>query len=114
MGKAINSFIDSQENQEENRQVVILKFVDLLHPKGERCKYIVKEKKRNPQIRVPIKVRKVTYVYPDKNPNQSKTTQGWEIVEEILISRDSINPPQPIIVEQVTRTIINRNRLLDE
>jgi hypothetical protein len=110
MGKAINSFIDSQENQNETRNVVALKFVDFLHPKGERVKYMVKDSNRNPQIRVPTKIRLVNYVYPHKNPSQTKTTQGWEIVEEILIPRETQIIPEPIVVAEVTRTIIASRR----
>jgi hypothetical protein len=104
MGKAINSFIDSVKNQYTTKDTIVLRYVDLLHPKGERYKYVNKKNKKNPQIRVPTKIRTVTYFYPNANPSLSKTTNGWEIVEEILIPRGA-EIPKPQIVEHVNRVV---------
>lgn len=109
MGKAINSLIDSQENQKETRDVVTLRFVDMLHPKGERVKHIVKKSKRDPQMRVPTKVRTVEYIYPHKDPEQVKRTKGWEVVEETLVPRNTEKLPTPKVIGHVTRIIDSLN-----
>lgn len=112
MGKAINSFIDSQENQQEARETILLKYIDFLHPHGERFKVVLKKKNKNPQTRLVTKVREVEYVYPSNNPDKkSKVTTGWEIVEEILIDRDSklFQNFTPLVVGKVTKVINNKN-----
>lgn len=112
MGKAINSFIDSQENQQESRETILLKYVDFLHPSGERNKVVLKKNKKNPKKRLVTKVREVEYVYLSNNPDKkTRTTQGWEIVEEILIDRDSLEFEniQPTVVGKVTKIINLKN-----
>jgi hypothetical protein len=106
MGKAINSFIDSQENQQEARETIVLKYIDLLHPNGERTKVVVKKKNKSPQKRVVTKIREVEYIYPSNNPEKkSKVTTGWEIVEEVLMDRDSTVEFKPRVVGKATRLV---------
>jgi len=112
MGKAINSFIDSQENQQEARETILLKFIDFLNPNGERSKVVSKKKNKNPQTRLVTKVREVEYIYQSSNPEKkSKVTIGWEIVEEILVDRDSKISQNftPQVVGKVTKVIQTRN-----
>ena len=106
MGKAINSFLDSQENQQHSREVVVLRFVDLLHPNGERTKYIPKKNLKTPQQRLVTKVREVEYIYPDEKPEKTKITKGWEIVEEKLVPRGSVKADfKPQIIGKATRVV---------
>jgi hypothetical protein len=112
MAKAINSFIDSQENQQEARETLVLKYLDFIHPQGERTKVIVRKKKKNPQTRLVTKVREVEYVYLSNNPDKkSKTTKGWEIVEEILVDRDTegLATFEPKVVGKITKVIKPKN-----
>lgn len=107
MGKALNSLVNKADEESDgyNPNVVRLSSVDVLHPRGSRDKAIVKKTNRDPQIMIVTKVREVTYLY-DK-----KTTKGWEIVEEISVSRnDEFNSDfdvrrdsSPEIVSEVTR-----------
>jgi len=113
MGKAINSFIDSQENQQEARETIVLKYIDLLHPNGERTKVVLKKNNKEPKKRLVTKVREVEYVYPSNNPEKkNKVTRGWEIVEEVLIDRDSDTPKDfvPQVVGKATRVIERKQR----
>lgn len=112
MSKAINSFIDSQENQQEARETLVLKYLDFLHPQGERTKVIVRKKKKKPQTRLVTKIREVEYIYLSNNPDKkSKITKGWEIVEEILVDRDmeELATFEPKVVGKVTKVIKPRN-----
>jgi transposase len=109
MGKAINSFIDSKENEQDNRETVLLKYLDFLNPSGERNKIVVKKNKKSPKTRLVTEVRTVEYVYPNEKPDKTKTTAGFEIANEILVDRDD---PRlfsetflPKIIGHVTRTV---------
>lgn len=118
MGKAINSFIDSKENEQDTRNTVLLKYLDFFNPNGERNKVVIKKTGKSPKARLVTKVRTVEYIYPNEIPEKTKRTTGYEIVEEILVDR---NDPRlegnflPKVVDKVTKVVKPKVRkTLDE
>ena len=108
MSKVLNSAINSQENLQNNRDTIALKYVDFLHPSGERIKYVQKKNNKKQMERVVLKVREVEYVYQTENIEKPKVTNGFEIVEEILVEKEILETtgyPQPLVVGKVTRQI---------
>jgi hypothetical protein len=107
MSKILNSIINAQENELSNRDTITLKYVDFLHPTGERVKYVQKKKNKKQMERVLLKYREVEYVYQADTPEKTVVTKGWEVVEEVLVEKEQLlnGVPQPILVEKVTRVI---------
>lgn len=108
MSKILNSIINAQENQQSNRDTLVLKFIDLFHPSGERIKYVQKKNNKKQMERIILKYREVEYVYPNENPEKTKVTKGFEIVEEILVSKEDLPTFKfltPTIVDKVTRVV---------
>lgn len=108
MSKVINSIIDSQETQQNARDTLVLKFVDFLHPTGERVKYVQKKSNKKQMERVTLRIREVEYVYQTDSAEKPKITHGFEIVEEVLIEKEVLEKtgyPQQVVVGKVTRHI---------
>lgn len=101
MSKALNAFIE--KSVENDTRVTKLSIIDFNHPSGVREKVAVKTKTRDPQVKVVTKVREVTYLY------NKKTTKGWEIVEEVPVSRSKIDDmfiePDVEVVGRVTHDL---------
>lgn len=100
MGKALNGLVNRNEENREERNVIRLESVDVLHPKGSRVRAVIKNKKRNPHTKVVTKVREVTYLY-----DKDVVTKGFEIVEEHSVSIKSQYGlfVEPEVVDHVTR-----------
>jgi hypothetical protein len=96
MGKAINAFIEKVS--ESSVRVTKLSILDFNETYGVREILVIKTKNNRPHEKVVTKVRKATYLY------NKKTTEGWEVVEEVLVPRDENNQSiVPTIVGSVTR-----------
>jgi hypothetical protein len=109
MGKAINSFIDTKENEQDTRNTLILKYLDFFNPNGERNKIVIRKTNKSPKSRLVTEVRAVEYVYPNEIPEKTKSTMGFEIVKEILVDRDDKRLSDvtfaPEVVGKVTKVV---------
>lgn len=112
MSKTLNAFIEKAA--ENDTRVTKLTIVDFTNPNGAREKTVVKPKHRDPQVKVVVEVREVTYLYSIKHRDENgtryetKTTKGFEIVKEISVSQseiDSYEDIAPRIVSEVTRDL---------
>lgn len=114
MGKAINSFIEKQTENQSDRNVTKLTILDFNNHNGSYEKLVVKKKQQNSQVMVVVAYREVEYLRSKKVANEDGTTRwitvsskGFETVKEVLMTRGTFDPYSivPIYMGKVTRDL---------
>lgn len=94
--KYVTSFLE-KDHEKSSRTFIQMSVVDYSEKTGSRDRIVVIQKQRNPQERVVTKVRLVKYHNHDIKGLFISTTEGVEIVEEMLLPRGSeISEPEQV------------------
>lgn len=113
MGKAINAFVE--KSTDSDTRVIKLSILDFNDRNGVHEKTVVKQRNRDPQVKVVVEIREVTYLREIKIRDEEGTryetlvTKGYETVKEVSVSRadhdERVRLAIPTLAGEVTRDL---------